>query len=180
MDYKAKLDAFRNELQCSISYFNRKHTHTKRRAQSIKICSVCFSAMITVFLGLNANENMVDWFKNLALVLGSVVTIINAVDAFFNYNALWIKSAVTLSKLQELRRNVDFYIAGIRPDMISEVKLNEFLDEFQKILKDDMKQWLKIREKANSMDQNKDSTGYIDLKLRSRQEIKKIDEESQQ
>ncbi len=171
MENKARLDTIRSELQCSIKYFTLKHKSTKRRAQTIKICSVCFSAMITVFLGLTASENMTNWFKNIALILGSIVTIINAVDAFYNYNTLWIKSAVTLSRLQELRRKVDFYTAGIKPEQISEIKLDEFLEDFQKILKEDIKQWLRIREKVNSMEQNKENTGFIDLKLRSRAKL---------
>lgn len=174
MNNKAKLDSFQSELMCSIKFFAQKHKRTKRRAQMIKISSIGFSGLITVVLGLTASENMTDLFRNIALVLGSVVTIINAVDAFFNYNALWIKSTVTLSKLQELRRKLEFYTAGTEPEQISEIKLNEFLDELQQILKDDMKQWLRIREKVNSLEHNKENNGFIDLKLRSRADVSDI------
>lgn len=72
-----------------------------------------------------------------------------------------MKNAVTLSKLRELKRELDFYAAGCEPEDISESKLNEFLNKLQQILKDDIKQWLRIREKVNAMEQNKED-GKID------------------
>lgn len=160
MDLKQKLDTLRNELNFSIEYFEYKHKKTKTRVNVVKITSVTFSVLITVVLGLNS-ENLVETFKNIAIVLGAVVTIINAVDAFYNYGALWVKNAVTLSKLRELKRELDFYAAGCEPEDISESKLNEFLNKLQQILKDDIKQWLRIREKVNAMEQNKED-GKID------------------
>lgn len=174
MDYGVKLETLRKELECSIKFFTLKHSRTKRRAQAMKISSVSFSALITVILGITINENMTEVFRNVALILGACVTIINAVDAYFNYNALWIKSTVTLAKLQELRRKVDFYSAGASQEQIYSTKIDEFLEEFQQILKEDIKQWLRIREKVNSMDQNKEQTEFIDLKLRSRASIDEI------
>jgi hypothetical protein len=168
MDYKAKLDILRNELECSIKFFQRKHRMTKHRANIIKAISVCFSAMITVILGLSSGRQNQDLLMDIALFMGSVVTIINAADAFYGYGALWIKNSVTLAKLRELRRKVEFYGAGREISDISEVELSKYLDELQQILKDDINQWLRIREKVNSIDQNKDNDSLIDMSMKLR------------
>jgi hypothetical protein len=152
MDYKAKLDTLKKELDCTIGYFSKKHMKTKHRANIVKISSVCFSAAITVILGLNSARNTSEIYMDIALVLGSVVTIINAVDAFYGFGSLWIKNTVTLARLRELRRKVEFYAAGRENQDISESELGKFLEELQQILKDDINQWLRIREKVNSME----------------------------
>ncbi|MCM8709845.1 DUF4231 domain-containing protein [Clostridium sp. SYSU_GA19001] len=157
MDLKQKLDTLLRELDCSIAYFAAKHKKTKLRANIIKITSVTFSALITVVLGLNSGY-LVDVFRNMAIILGAVVTIINAVDAYYNFGALWVKNTITLSKLRELKRELYFYASGRNSEDITESILNEYLDKMQKILRDDIRQWIRIRERINSSDQNKEES----------------------
>lgn len=164
MNLSLKLNTLKGEVDGSIKYFQHKHTKTKIRAQVIKITSVTFSALITVVLGVNAG-NLSEVFRNIAIVLGAVVTIINAVDAFYNYGALWVKNALTLAKLKELKRELEFYSAGCVPEDISQDKLNKYMNQLQKILKDDIKQWLRIRERVNSADQGKEETKISDIKI---------------
>jgi hypothetical protein len=170
MDCKAKLNILREELDCTIKYFVRKHSNTKRRSNLVKISSICFSAAITVILGLNNATNTSELFINIALILGSAVTIINTVDAFYGFSSLWIKNTVTLAKLRELRRKIEFYGAGREDEDISEDELSKFLEEFQQILKDDINQWLRIREKVNSMEKSKDSDGLPEIQFRNIEE----------
>jgi hypothetical protein len=170
MDYKAKLNILRGEIDCTIKYFSHKQSKTKHRANIVKISSVCFSAAITVILGLNSARDTSELFINIALVLGSVVTIINAVDAFYGFNSLWIKNTVTLAKLRELKRKVEFYGAGRENEDISEDGLSKFLEEFHQILKDDINQWLRIREKVNSVEKGKDSDGLSEIQYRNIEE----------
>jgi hypothetical protein len=170
MDCKAKLNILKDEIDCNIKYFARKQVKTKHRANIVKISSVLFSAAITVILGLNNAENTSVLFINIALILGSAVTIINTVDAFYGFSSLWIKNTVTLAKLRELRRKVEFYGAGREDEDISEGELSKFLEEFQQILKDDINQWLRIREKVNSMEKNKDSDGLPEIQFRNIEE----------
>jgi ABC-type multidrug transport system fused ATPase/permease subunit len=167
MDCKAKCTNLNSEVDCLINYFSRKQTKTKRRAYTLRISSVIFSAMITVVLGITTNNGMEDVLRNVAIFLGAFVSIINAVDAFYNYNALWIKNAVTLSRLRALRTKISFYAAGFESEDMLGHQLNGYLEELQSILKDDIKQWLRIKERANSMEQNKENVSYIDMKLRS-------------
>lgn len=164
MDLKLKLDTLRSELNLSICYFEKKQKKTKKRANAVKFTSVTFSALITVVLGLNSGD-LAETFRMVALLLGAVVTIINAIDAFYNYGALWVKNTITLAKLRELRRELEFYAAGYENTDISEAKLNEYLDRMQQILKDDIKQWLRIRQKVGSTEQNRQAENKEELNI---------------
>lgn len=164
MGLKDKLDLLQSDVDCNIAYFTQKHLFTKRRATLIKISSVTFSAFITVILGIDI-AGLTSILKNIAIVLGAIVTIINAVDAFYNYNSLWVKNTMTLAKLKELRREILFYSSGCEVKDISETKINKYMNELQKILKDDIRQWLRIREKVGSFEQENENTTLSDIKL---------------
>lgn len=170
MDVQFKLTTLKNEIDYNIKFFEKKHSRTKHRAYSIKIASVGFSALITVLLGVSS-AGLETIFKNLTIVLGACVTIINAVDAFYNYNGLWIKNTITLSKLMELKRELEFYSAGCVIDDICEEKLNKYMNELQQILKDDIKQWLRIRERASNSEQGKESQTLATIKNKSLDDI---------
>jgi len=170
MDVQFKLTTLKNEIDYNIKFFEKKHSRTKHRAYSIKIASVGFSALITVLLGVSS-AGLETIFKNLTIVLGACVTIINAVDAFYNYNGLWIKNTITLSKLMELKRELEFYSAGCVIDDICEEKLNKYMNELQQILKDDIKQWLRIRERASNSEQGKESQTLATIKNKSIDDI---------
>lgn len=170
MDLQAKLANLKAGIDCNIKFFNKKHSRTKHRSYGLKIASVAFSALITVLLGVSSGT-LETMFKNVTIVLGAGVTIINAIDAFYNYNGLWIKNTLTLSKLMELKREVDFYSSGCKTEDISEERLNKYMNELQQILKDDIKQWLRIRERANNSEQGRDNQGLMSIKNKSLDEI---------
>jgi hypothetical protein len=128
---------------------------------------VCFGAAVTVILGLNHSGEAPQLFMDIALILGSLVTVFNAVDAFYGFGALWIKNTVTLAKLRELRRKISFYVAGREEEDVSEDELIKFLEELQQILKDDINQWLRIREKVNSQEKIKSLDEISHIQFRS-------------
>lgn len=149
MELKEKADILMREINCSIGYFEYKHKRTKMRAYMIRISSVAFSAFITVLLGLNI-YGLGEIFKNIALVLGAFVAIINSVDSFYDYKALWVKNTITLVKLRELKSKVEFSCAGDGINKMDERKLSNFMDQLNRILKDDLREWLRIRAKISS------------------------------
>jgi hypothetical protein len=150
VDYKAKVTVLDTELNCIISYFKRKHMKTKHRSNIVKISSICFSAAITVILGLNSTKNASELFSDISLILGALVTVINAIDAFYGFSSLWVKNTITLARLRELKRKVELYEAGREDKDFHEEDINKLVEELQQILKDDINQWLRIREKIES------------------------------
>jgi hypothetical protein len=155
MEQKSKCEMLIKEIENSIDYFTGKHKKTKKKAYILRISTVAFGAIITTLLGLNIGS-LGNLFKNTALILSAFVTIFNAVDGFYDYSALWAKSAVTLVKLQELRVKVMFYVSGRKTEEIENNKVERYMEQFHHILRDDLREWLRIREKVSSREEKRE------------------------
>jgi hypothetical protein len=127
-----KADLVQKKLDLSITYLTDRLNHNKMWAGLIKITSVLFSALITVLLGFQIS-GFDGILKNTAFVLGAIVTLLNALEPFFNYRALWVESEVALAGLQSLRDDVHFYLAGRDPVNLEVDTLHCFLERYKTI-----------------------------------------------
>jgi hypothetical protein len=152
MNMNNRLDILKNEIEYNIKYYEQKHTKSKNRAYTFKIMSVTFSAMVTVLLGLNIDSFNV-LLKNIALVMGALAAIINSIDTFYDGRSLWVKNTITLLKLKELKRKLEFCLSGVDANSIDPCKLNKYMEELQRILKNDLNEWLRIREKVQAKEE---------------------------
>jgi hypothetical protein len=152
MDINQRAEVLRKEIEESIKFYKQKHTKSKKKAYAFKIMSVTFSAVVTVLLGLNI-DSLNGLLKNIALVMGALATIISSVETFYDARSLWVKNTVTLLKLKELKRNVEFCLAGLEADSIDPCKLKKYMEELQHIIRSDLNEWLRIREKVRDKEE---------------------------
>ena len=145
MKIDEKLNLLKKELDNRINSIKKKRERNKNMAFGLKILSVAFAAMITIFLGLKGMSQNETTLKDLALVLGASLTVINAYEAFFDHRALWIRETVTLSQLYNLKQDIDFYTIGAEPSEIEIERLEGFKERFSRILQNDLNEWLKLR-----------------------------------
>jgi len=81
-------------------------------------------------------------FRNLALISGVLVTVVNGLDKFFDYRTAWVKQIVTVRKLSSLYYEIEFYELGLKEkEEADEKKLAEYMRQYQKIWEDIMFQW---------------------------------------
>lgn len=80
------------------------------------------------------------------MILGALITVINAVDSFFDFRSLWIHRTITLSKLWEIKRELIIYKIDNENKEISAQELNKISNRLNKVLRDDIKLWLKLRD----------------------------------
>lgn len=153
MDTGQKLKVLQKELDERIRDTKRKRSGDKNKAFGLKILVVCFAATVTVLLGLKVDENLAGIFQGIALVLSAVITVLNAVEAFFDHRSLWIRRTVTLSRLYTLRSNLDFVTAGVDASELDVKILERFRHRYEHILQDDLKSWLKMRQDEPSTDE---------------------------
>jgi len=83
--------------------------------------------------------------SNIALSLGALVTVLSAVEAFFNHRGLWITRTVTVRRLEDLGRRVEYELAGrdeleISPELVDRLQV-----ELAQIIHDDQQAWLGLR-----------------------------------
>lgn len=162
MKTEEKLKLIESEIDDRVREFARKRHGDKRRAFGLKVLSVLLAAIITVLLGLKVEAGWSDLLRNIALVFGALITVINAYEAFYDYRALWIRRTVTLVNLYKLQRDFRFYKSGVEPDEISGATLERFKNRLDEIMDNDLRNWLKLRDAEQDQtlpDQTAESTG---------------------
>lgn len=146
MDAGQKLKTLQNELNDRIKDTARKRVWDKNKAFGLKILAVSFAATVTVLLGLKVAEDLARIFQGIALVLSALITVLNAVEAFYDHRSLWIRRTVTLARLYTLRSDLNFVTAGADESELDIKTLERFRNRYDHILQDDLKSWLKTRQ----------------------------------
>jgi hypothetical protein len=145
MDTDEKLKFIENELNERIERHSRLRNGDKRRARGYKVITVFFAAAITILLGVRVDATLTEIFRDVALVLGAMTTVVTAIDAFYDYRSLWIRRTLLVARLSSLRREVLFYALQPEQGEIHMRKLDEFLNRLNQILEDDLQYWMKLR-----------------------------------
>jgi hypothetical protein len=160
MDLGLKLRYLELELDTLIQRFKQMRNKEKLSAFSVKIIVLVLSAISTILLGLHLkNPQLRDLFKNIAFVLGVLIGLCNALEAFCDFRALWLKRSVTLARLYTIQRNLSFYVLGAGTDELAEKKLADFKDQINMILDEDIKVWLKLSEQTETKAINENQNG---------------------
>jgi hypothetical protein len=150
MNVEDKLEFLQGELDDRIRDFARKRNRDKSIAFRLKILGVLFAASITVLLGLEVSDVASGILSNFALALGAIITVLNAVEAFYDHRSLWIRRTVTLARFYQLRRDLGLYAFGSEPEEIDVDHLGKLMHQYNRILEDDLKAWLGTREAGSS------------------------------
>lgn len=140
-----KADWLRNKLVESLENVGKKRNLNQRKATYVKFASIGFSGTATILLGLPV-VGLEPTFRSIAFVLSALVTLLTAIEPFFNYRGLWVEHERARYRLHTLQDEFEFYMAGTEPDKISEKKLNEFHQKYLEIFIDLSTAWLEQRQ----------------------------------
>jgi hypothetical protein len=135
----------RAELDRQQQRFTRRRRRDKRKSFALQMATVALSATITVLLGLRVGAGLQRTLANLALVLGALVTVLAAMEAFFNHRGLWVARTVTVRRLEELRRQTDYQLASLAAGEVDPVVVDGLLARLEEIVADDQQAWLRLR-----------------------------------
>ncbi len=106
---------------------------------------VVLAALSTIVLGLELGTCMIVYQKNIALVLGAIITGLTTMMTFWNVEEYWLKSKVIELQLISLKNSFEFEKrAGIDED-----RLKEFFKQYQSIVGQQEELW------RASLDENK-------------------------
>lgn len=141
-----KLNFLESEVAASTSVLTKKRDASRARAFAIRISTVILSGTITILLGLRLGTKAEAVLGNVALVCGAMITVISAIEAFFDHRSLWIRRTMTMSRLQNLQRRISYYRSGSDNGDLRLEDIDLFLDEFDEILKEYRESWLRIRQ----------------------------------
>jgi hypothetical protein len=147
-----KADWLAKKIRESIADTRRNKKRNQNRASYIKIAIVFLSSAVTVLLGLQV-AGMEQSFQQVAFILGAVVTLLNALEPFFNFRNLWIEHEIALAGFHRLEDKLEFYLVGLGSNALDLDQLEQFHDEYQAIWRNFGKAWISYR-RADSEREN--------------------------
>jgi hypothetical protein len=135
----------RAELDRQQQQYVRRRRRDKRKSFALQMATVALSATITVLLGLRVEAGLQRTLANIALVLGALVTVLAAMEAFFNHRGLWVSRTITVRRLEELRRQADYQLAGLADGEVQPAVVDGLVARLEQILAEDQQAWLRLR-----------------------------------
>jgi len=122
------LGLFDSSLTAALS--GRKKN--KRWASALYVVTVILSSAVTILLGIQFKVPGVEGnLKQIAFVIGAIVTLLNAFDPFFNYRGSWAAYDEALSEFYRLRTELEFYVSGVDNATLAPDKLDKLRDDHQ-------------------------------------------------
>lgn len=128
-------------ITSGIECLKTKAKRNKRRFQVFTGLSIVLGAAITLTLGLDMPE-LSRIQKNVALLLGVFLTIINSWLAVFDYKKLWIRQKITLLGLYQLKNHLIYLTGSISG--CTQKELDELFQLYQDIWEKDSSEWFSI------------------------------------
>jgi hypothetical protein len=153
MDLTQQSTFLEEKIQEYIILFDKKRQLNKFLSFGIKLTGALMAASITVLLGITFKEKPENLFKNIALILGALITVFNTWDAFFNHKSLWVRFTIAMSKLYALKNSIS-YLKTKSADQITETKLDSMYEELQTIISETNSNWEELRKDENHVGTN--------------------------
>lgn len=133
-------------LQEKINLFDKKRQKNKFLALFIKLFGAAIAASVTVLLGIEYEGKPDDIFKNITIVMGALITILNTWDAFFNHKMLWVRFTETTVELRILQDRLN-YLISCNETEIPNNELDLIFNEMNTIIEDTASDWKSHRSK---------------------------------
>lgn len=128
------------EINTNIQILKKKVQSQKNKTRLFNGLSITLGALITLTLGIKAT-GFEELQKNVALVLGALLTIINGWNAMFDYKKLWRRQKSTLLDLYQLKNELGFRLAHSNPDTID---VADLFSRYQDVWERDGNEWRNI------------------------------------
>ena len=139
-----KANHLQKMVEESIQDVRRKKRNFQMRASIVKVTIILFAGLATILLGLQVAA-FEGTLKQVAFVLGAIVTMLTALEPFFNYRSLWIEHELALAGFYRIRDDLAFYLSGVRPDDLDAKMLKKFHDQYQAVWEQLSSAWIGYR-----------------------------------
>ncbi|MFF2199661.1 DUF4231 domain-containing protein [Streptomyces sp. NPDC058145] len=130
-----------DKIRQGYGYARGKKKRFSRSAAVTKVATLVLSAGSTVILGL---QNLNAW-AGLALACVALVTLLGAVEPFFNWRSRWVLTEEAQYRFQRLADDLEYLVASAAADELTFDQLNEIFGQYQAIWGDLSRTWLEHR-----------------------------------
>jgi hypothetical protein len=119
-------------------YSERKSQRLKRTTYALKFSMLALAAASTVTLGLDA-AILLPHAKNIALVLGAIMTLLGGIASFLNIEEYWMRNNAINLRLRALRDRLTYLTADLQ--VIDEPALQALINDYQSITESNINYW---------------------------------------
>ncbi|MEU3612901.1 SLATT domain-containing protein [Streptomyces sp. NPDC006872] len=130
-----------DKIRQGNGYARGKKKRFGRSAAVTKVATLVLSAASTVILGL---QNLNAW-AGPALACVALVTLLGAVEPFFNWRSRWVLMEEAQYRFQRLADHLEYLVASTAADELTFDQLNEIFGQHQAIWGDLGRTWLEHR-----------------------------------
>ena len=130
-----------NKIRQGNDYARRKKQWFRRGASVTKLLALGLSAASTVILGLQGLDSRAD----LALPFVALVTLLGAIEPFFNWRSRWVLMEEAQYRFQRLAEDLEYLVASTAADDLTFDQLGEVFERYQTIWGDLSRSWLEHR-----------------------------------
>ena len=135
-------------VESAIDQTGYQKSVNKKRASFIKLAAMIFSTTATILLGLKGLRSE-DTFKNIAFVFSAAVTLLSALEPYFNFRSFWVEHEIAQGRFLGLRADLEFYMAGTESND-RDAELEKLHQEYQKIWNDLNAVWAENRRREKT------------------------------
>ena len=122
----------RDALDEGIGYM-LKHRHSNQsKATAVKLGTIALSGLGAILLGIDI-AGYDPLLRNLAFIAITIVTLVSALESFFNYRSRWIEHEAAMGEFYKVRNDLNFYLAGKDADEIDPQQIQEFYQAFRDV-----------------------------------------------
>jgi hypothetical protein len=132
---------FRDLVAADMDWVSSRKDRFRLSASRVKIAALALTGLSTVILGIQA----IPARASIALPLVAIVTILGALETFFNWRSRWVLMEESQYRLNRLRDEMDYYIVTTPPEELDRVRLDEFFAAQQTIWGDVSRRWIEFR-----------------------------------
>lgn len=132
VEVRQKADYLLHQLDVSFKDLHKHRKDNRRNASVVKFATLLFSTIATVLLGIHFVGYEVS-FKNVAFVFSALVTLLNALEPFYNFRSLWVEHELAIARLYRLKNDIDFYLIGKDDNEIEIDALQLFLNRYEDV-----------------------------------------------
>ena len=140
------------ELQIQIEFYKKLYSSKRCVNKWIsfinKIVSTVAAATISILLGLSDKFITSDLAKDISLILGGIITVINVWEAFFNHKALYVRATASMVECCLLKDEVDILATKNHND-ISYQEIKQYHQNLMLIVKENNNLWQELKKDDN-------------------------------
>ncbi|MGW2248796.1 DUF4231 domain-containing protein [Kitasatospora sp. NPDC001660] len=123
------------------AYARRRKKRFRLASSALKVLTLSLSATSTIILGLQS----LNFWAGLAFALVAVVTLLGAVESFFNWRSRWVLMEETQYRFHRLADELEHLIASTSAADLTHARLQSLFDQYQGVWADLSDGWLRER-----------------------------------